>query len=274
VTNSIRTGVGRALDGDYAQFGLSVFRDLAESTSYLGLIAFSLTGQRMSREDEIVLDDLAVSSHVTEPRVWPIKLSWVVGSLGRAVPGYIAGIVALDSDILGGRVGEDAARLLVELRRAVDAGGGGDDAIRLFVEKQPKLFGFGVPVRSVDERLVAFKAALAHRNYQPGEHWKLAERFWRVARDSRRIEVNIIGATAALCLDLGFTPAQIAPMAVMLLTPTFLANATEAAAQSPEILRSLPDECVRYVGPAPRESPRAIAARAATTTNPGSSEPA
>jgi hypothetical protein len=49
--------------------------------------------------------------------------------------------------------------------------------------------------------------------------WQLAQRFWRIARDTRRIEVNIIGATAAICLDLGFTPAQVAPMAVMLLTP-------------------------------------------------------
>jgi hypothetical protein len=265
---AIRTGVGRALDGEYAQYGLSVFRDLAGCTSYLGLIAFSLTGRRIRPEDEIVLDDLSVSSHVTEPRVWPIKLSWVVGALGRAVPGYIAGIIALDSDILGGRVAEDAARLLLELRAAVaSAPADDDDAIRAFVARQPKLFGFGVPVRAVDERLVAFKAALARRGYPPGEHWKLAERFWRVARDTRRIEVNIIGATAALCLDLGFTPAQVAPMAVMLLTPTFIANATEAAAQSPEVLRCLPEECIRYTGPAPRESLRAIAARNGSAAN-------
>ncbi len=261
MSNAIRTGVGRALEGDYVQFGLSVYGDLAERTTYLGLIAFSLTGRRMLPTDEAVLDDLAVSSHVTEPRVWPIKLSWVAGSLGRAVPGYIAGILALDSDILGGRVAEDAAQLLLELKAKVDAAGGADDAIRTFVKEQAKLFGFGVPVRAVDERLVAFKTALEHRKYPPGPYWQLAERFWRIARDSRGIEVNIIGATAALCLDLGFTPAQVAPMAVMLLTPTFLANATEAAAQSPEVLKSLPPECIRYVGPAPRESARAIAAR-------------
>jgi len=258
MTAPIRTGVGRAVDGDYDQFGLSVYRDLAESTSYLGLIAFSLTGRRLSRAEETVLDDLAVSSHVTEPRVWPIKLSWIVGALGRPMPGYIAGIVALDSDILGGRVGTDAARLLVELRGFLAASGDTDDAIREFVGRQPKLFGFGVPVRAVDERLVAFKAALANRGYPCGEHWRLAERFWRIVKEERRVEVNIIGATAAICLDLGFTPAQVAPMAVMLLTPTFLGNATEAAAQSPAVLRRLPPESIRYVGPPPRESPRAL----------------
>lgn len=257
MTAPIRTGVGRAAHGDYYQFGSSVYRDLAESTSYLGLIAFSLTGRRLSRAEETVLDDLAVSSHVTEPRVWPIKLSWVVGSLGRPMPGYVAGIVALDSDILGGRVGADAARLLVELRVFLASAGDTDDAIRAFVARQPKLFGFGVPVRAVDERLVAFKRALVNRAYPCGEHWQLAERFWRVVKEERRVEVNIIGATAAICLDLGFTPAQVAPMAVMLLTPTFLGNATEAAAQAPGALKRLPPEAIRYVGPPPRQSPRA-----------------
>lgn len=264
----IRTGVGRAVDGDYHQFGLSVYRDLAEKTSYLGLIAFSLTGRRLSRAEETVLDDLAVSSHVTEPRVWPIKLSWIVGSLGRPMPGYIAGIVALDSDILGGRVGTDAARLLVELRSFLTVAWDTDDAIREFVADQPKLFGFGVPVRSVDERLVAFRTALANRAYPCGPFWQLAERFWRIARDTRRVEVNIIGATAAICLDLGFTPAQVAPMAVMLLTPTFLGNATEAAAQSPEVLKHLPPEAIRYVGPPPRESPRSVLARQLQSSRP------
>lgn len=256
----VRTGIGRAAAGDYDQFGLSVYRDLVGRTSYLGLIAFALTGRRLSPAEEDMLDDLATSSHVSEPRVWPIKITWIAGSLGRSVPAYVCGSIALDSDMVGGRVAEDAARMLVDLDGEVSAAGGGDDAILQFVTAHRHLYGFGVPFRAFDERLVAFKGALDRRGHVPGRFWQLAERFWRIARESRRIEVNIIGATAALCLDLGFTPTQVAPMAVMLLTPTFLANATEAAAQSPEVLRRLPDDCVRYIGPPPRLSPRAAAA--------------
>lgn len=255
--STIRTGVGRAGPGDYEQFGLSVYRDLVGRTSYLGLIAFSLTGRRLSPTEEDMLDDLAASSHVTEPRVWPIKLTWIAGSLGRAVPGYVCGTIALDSDMVGGRVAEDAAKMLVAVDEAVKAAGGGDEAIAKFVNDNRHLYGFGVPVRAYDERLVAFRAALERRGIAGGHFWQLAQRFWRIAKESRRIEVNIIGATAAICLDLGFTPAQVAPMAVMLLTPTFLGNATEAAAQSPESLKRLPPEAIRYVGPPPRESPRA-----------------
>lgn len=259
--STIRTGVGRAGPGDYEQYGLSVYRDLVGRTSYLGLIAFALTGRRLSATEEDVLDDLASSSHVTEPRVWPIKITWIAGALGRSVPAYVCGTIALDSDMVGGRVAEDAAKMLVAVRDAVVAGGGGDDVITTFVNEHRHLYGFGVPFRAYDERLVAFKAALERRGIAGGPFWQLAERFWRIARDTRRVEVNIIGATAAICLDLGFTPAQVAPMAVILLTPTFLGNATEAAAQSPDVLKRLPPEAIRYVGPPPRESPRALAAR-------------
>jgi hypothetical protein len=254
---AIRTGVGRALDGAYEQFGLSVYDDLLGETSYLGLIVFSLTGRRITRADEAILDELTVSSHVSEPRVWPIKVSWITAALGRAIPGYVAGIIALDSDILGGRVGEDAARALVELDAAVENGGEGDEAIVAFVARQSRLHGFGVPVRAVDERLVAFRSALVRRQYPAGKYWRLAERYWRVVKEVRNLEVNIIGAMAAICLDLGLVPAQVVPMAITLLQPTFLSNATEAAAQSPSVLKSLPAASVRYAGPEPRVSPRA-----------------
>jgi len=255
---TIRTGVGRAVEGGYEQFGKSVYGDLVGHTSYLGLIVFSLTGRRITRADEALLDELTVASHVSEPRVWPIKLSWIVASLGRALPGYVAGIIALDSDILGGRVGEDAARSLVELQAAVAGSGGGDQDIVAFIHRQTKLYGFGVPVRSVDERLVAFRAALAQQGYETGEHWALAQRYWRLVKEVRGVEVNIIGAAAAILLDLGFTPEQVAPMAVTLLQPTFLSNALEASVQSPPDLKCLPREAVCYTGPAPRISARAV----------------
>lgn len=258
--NGIHTGVGRALGGDYEQFGASIYRDLLGCTSYLGLIAFGLTGRRLSAKEEAILDDLAVASHVPEPRVWPIKIAWIAGALGRSVPAYLCAATALDSDILGGRISENAARLLVALDHAVVSRSDSDAAIAEFVQQNRHLHGFGVPLRPYDERLVAFRAAMERRAFVGGRFWQLADRFWQIVRESRGIEVNIIGATAAICLDMGFTPAQVAPMAVLLLTPTFLANATEAAAQAPDVLKRLPSERVRYVGVDPRVSPRAQAA--------------
>jgi hypothetical protein len=260
---TIRTRLGRAGFGDYDHFGVRVFRDLAGTTSYLGLIAFAITGRRLSPHDEAILDDLAVSSHVPEPRVWPMKLSRIGSSGGRPMPGFLCGSVVLDSDLLGGRVAEDAAAALVELRARVAAED--DDApIVAFVEERKRLVGFGVPFRDVDERVVSMRECLQRRARTDGAYWALAERFWRVVKERRGVPANIVGATAAICLDLGFEPREIAPMAAVLLQPTLLANAVAGAVESPEELRQLPDDAIRYVGPAPRESPRSLAARSAT----------
>lgn len=160
---TVRTRVGRSLTGDYDHFGLRVFRDLAGHTSYLGLVAFAVTGRRLSQADEAILDDLAVSSHVPEPRVWPIKLSRLGSSMGRAMPGFLCGSVALDCDLVGGRVAEHAADLLVALRAHLDYSTDDDAGIDTFLEHRDRLIGFGVPLRSVDERVVAFRACLERR---------------------------------------------------------------------------------------------------------------
>ncbi|AKU95925.1 Citrate synthase (si) [Labilithrix luteola] len=260
--DEIRTHVGRAIHGDYEHFGLRVFRDLLGHTSYLGLIAFAISGRRLSRDDEQLLDDLAVTAHVTEPRVWPIKLTRVVASLGRTMPAFVSGVVALDSDIVGGRVANEATRVLTDLAKHVEQHGETDASIADFVVSRKRLVGFGVPFRETDERLDALRAVLERRGRAPGKYWTLAERFWRIVKEKRGVEANIIGGTAAVCLDLGFNEQEASAMAVTLLQPTFLSNAVEGAAQKSAVLRQLPDEAMRYAGAAPRKSPRALAAEA------------
>lgn len=265
---TIRTRVGRSLTGDYDHHGVRVFRDLAGRTSYLGLIAFAVTGRKISKDDEAVLDDLAVASHVPEPRVWPIKLSRLGASVGRAMPGFLCGSVALDCDLVGGRVAEDAANLLQELRAHLDATTDDDESIATFIAGRGRLIGFGVPLREVDERVVAFRTCLARRGRSDGAYWRLGERFWKIVKRLRGVEVNIIGATAAIGLDIGFAPRDIVPLAAVLLQPTLLANAVAGAVESPEQLLNLAPEEVRYVGPPPRESPRAEAAKCSVIARP------
>lgn len=261
--DEIVTHVGKAIAGDYEHFGLRVYRDLLGSTSYMGLIVFSVSGKRMTRADEEILEDIAVACHATEPRIWPIKLTRVVSSLGRTMPGFISGCVALDSDLLGGRVANEATRILTDLVAYVAAHGETDDAMRAFLASRRRLVGFGVKARAIDERLTALETSLVRRGRTDGRHWKLAQHFWRIVKEERGFEPNIIGAISAVGLDLGLTEEQISALAVIFLQPTFLANGVEGAAQKSAVLQRLPDEAIRYAGAAPRKSPRALAAEAA-----------
>ncbi len=58
----------------------------------------------------------------------------------------------------------------------------------------------------------------------------------------------MVGATAAVALDLGFKPHEIASITMMITTNLFMSNAIEGAAQREPILRELPTSLIRYVG--------------------------
>jgi hypothetical protein len=60
-------------------------------------------------------------------------------------------------------------------------------------------------------------------------------------------------------LDNGVSVAHVPILAVALTQQTLLANAVEAAQEPAAELRRLPEHMVRYVGPPPRQSPRALA---------------
>lgn len=72
--------------------------------------------------------------------------------------------------------------------------------------------------------------------------------------------MNIAAATAAVFLDVGFSPSQIGSLGPVLLLPNYLANAVEGAEQAPLILQRLPTEAIDDQTPSPRLSPRARAA--------------
>jgi len=78
-------------------------------------------------------------------------------------------------------------------------------------------------------------------------------------RGQHGMPVNIAGLVAAVCLDLGFTPEQLAPLLTLLGCHMIVANAHEGALLRSEVLRRLPDAAIRYVGRPPRVSPQAAA---------------
>jgi len=80
-------------------------------------------------------------------------------------------------------------------------------------------------------------------------------------RRERGIPPNIGLGIAAVLLDFGYTPHQVSALAHFLAQGVFVANAVEAAQQQAPEMQKLADEDVDYVGPARRESPRALERR-------------
>ena len=86
---------------------------------------------------------------------------------------------------------------------------------------------------------------------------RVAMRAVAIARGKLNTEPHVFVAIAALCLDMGMTPYEAGVFGMLPLFHDALANAVEGAEQKPSVLRTLPYNHVKYVGPAPRMSERA-----------------
>lgn len=257
---SLPTRVGQARHGDNHFFGLSVGDDLAGRETVTGLIALSIAGRRLAPEERAVLDDVAVVMTVADPRIWPLKLTRVLSAYGSALPAMAAANLCIEHAHIGHFTTGVAAQNLVELARAVAAGDDVAGAVNEMLGRGGRFMGFGVPFRPRDERVVSLRGCLLARGRAAKPYWKLFEALCEVMYAQKGLSPNIGLGVAAACLDLGFSPREISLLAVALGQTDYLANGVEGAAQAPDVLRELPPHTVRYVGSAPRKSPRALAA--------------
>lgn len=253
------TRVGHAGWGDNRYCGHGVAAELAGSTTLWSLVSLAVGHRRLTAAESSILDDLATCAAAADPRIWPLKAIRLGAAWGRFTGGLSVGLLATD-----GIHGPGPVRACTELLSGIrDRLGDGDDrdleeiVASLLVDPDRRLAGFGVAVREADERVVAFQRCLERRGLQDLPSWSLMRRVEAITIARRAAPVNISGATAAILLELGFAPSQTPPLFLMVLLPNMLANAHEGAAQAPAVLQRLPASAVRYVGAAPRKSPRA-----------------
>ena len=265
---SLRTNLAHAGWRDHILRGRSLFRHLIGSTSFWNLWSLALGGPKLSRSDELVLDALAVSSSAADPRLPPMKVIRLLGSYGGVMAAVAGGLAYQEEASIGTWTAGAAARDLADLATAmaeVPDGGSGPpgEAVALVLDSWRALgrrpAGFGVPARNVDERVVGLRPCLQALGRCEAPFWRLAEEVERCLTKRRPAPLNIAGAAAAACLDLGFKPRQICVLTIAFAQHSFVGNALEGAAAAPEILRRLPTSAVDYRGPPPRRSPRSLA---------------
>jgi hypothetical protein len=258
----IRTRVALHVVGDNLYFGHRV-RGLLGVETMTGLVAMAVTGRRPSEQERAVLDAIAIAMCSADPRIWPLKLTRLVASFGGTLAGYGAAQLAMEGRRIGPWPTGHAARELLELHAAI--GDQLDDELavtretRAFLERKSRIVGLGVPLRDSDERHVALSSWIRENGRDALAYWRLHEALGREARALRKVGVNITLGVAAVLLDLGYTPLQASAVTTFLNQNVFAANAFEAAQQRDPLMQKLPQDCVAYIGPPPRVSPRAAA---------------
>jgi hypothetical protein len=247
----------------HSEFGANRFRgfsvpDLAGHETLTSMAAMAISGRRLDAVERGVLDDVAVSLTLADPRIWPLKISRLVASYGGCLPAMTATVLCLEDALIGHWTTLECAQLFMALRE--EAPELTPEAMFGPVERRlqagQSLYGWGVPFRPQDERLLVLQRRIIERGRDRLPYWQVLQSASGAMRTLKRVEPNMTGGVTATLLDLGFTPRQIPVLCVFLGQTDFLANAVEGSEQRPAVLRKLPDERIRYVGKPPRSSPR------------------
>lgn len=254
--DALPTRVGLAEHGENRFRGLAVGAEMAGRTSSWSTLALAVGHATLRQEVAELLDDMLACSLAADPRIWPLKVTRLISSFGRVAPAMAAGILSTGGGFMGWGTYAPAARFLERYAAEQD----GSTVLAETLEKYRHVPGFGVAFRAKDERAVAFRSCVASRGFDRGRYWRTLGRAEEELR-SRNVQVNIAGVSAAILLDLEFSPEQIDALGPILLLPNYLANAVEGAAQAPAILRTLPADCIDDRTPVPRLSPRAQKAK-------------
>ncbi len=257
----IKTRVAYCGTFEYRFCGHSVFDELTGTETFLGVAALALLQRRLTTEERCLLDVMSLILTAADPRIWPLKVARLAAGFGAPE----AGLAAANLCLIGSKLGPDTvhrtAAFLLEVQNAAGPLPHDEESLTaaalLTMKSHRMVPGFGVPGRSFDQRLRVLDAHLAavHRTDLPFHQIK--EAVVRAAKTHiPKAPPNVSLGLAASCLDMGFRPEDMGPLAHLLAMNAELANAVEGARNPASELQCLPDKAIRYVGPAPRTSPR------------------
>jgi citrate synthase len=249
----LKTRMGQAFVGTRAVFrGHDLHADL-RAMDWLELFVFGITGRRFTASQVRMLHAMWVYTSYPDARIWNNRVAALAGST-RSTPGLgiSAALAMSEATIYGGHPFVSAIDFLGRARRAVAHGTALADFVALELKGQ-RIYGYGRPIASVDERLPWLIDLAKELHLDGGPHLAIAFEVEHilVERDPR-LRMNYAALMAAIAADMGLTPNELHHFQV----PVFLAGMSpcfiEASERAPGTVFPLSCEHIVYEGTAKR----------------------
>ena len=256
----LRTGVGACYPGSHAVFrGHDLHRELRDM-DWVALYVFGITGRRLAPPQIEMLHALWVYTSYPDARLWNNRVAALAGSArSSANLGVAAALAISEATVYGGLAGLRAIDFLQRTLARVEAGA---QLAPLVLEeaRAHRVYGYGRPIHSTDERLPWIMALATRLGLERGRHVELAFAVEKVLLPRYpQLRMNYASLHAALIADMGLSAREYQ----LLRIPTFLAGmppcVVEAAAKPEGALFPTPCAGVAYEGVARRPWPTATA---------------
>lgn len=252
----LHTRVGAAFPGSHAVFrGHDLHLDL-QHLGWVDLYAFGVTGRRLTPAQSEMIQALWVCTSYPDSRIWNNRVAALAANArSSANLAMIAGVAVSEAMVYGGNAALRSMNFLQQAVKRVAAGEGLEEIVWAET-RESKIFGFGRPINSVDERLPVIIALAEKLGMRDGPHLTLAFEVERILLSRYpNLRMNFGGLQAAMVSDIGLSLREYQ----MLRVPHFLGGmvpcVAEAAEKEEGTLFPTPCSGVAYEGPAPRAWP-------------------
>lgn len=251
-TDRMPTRMGQAFVGTRAVFrGQDLHAELRHM-DWMALFVHGITGRHHSETQVKLLHALWVCTSYPDARLWNNRTAALAAS-ARSTPGLgIAAALAMsEATIYGGHPYVSSIDFLIRARQQGD--------LAAFVEAelaQGRIYGYGRPIASIDERLPWVLGIARELQLDDGPHLRIALEVEQllVARNPK-LRMNYAALMSALCADLGFSRTEMHHFQV----PVFLAGMSPCFVEAAErpAGATFPMSCahIAYEGPARRRWP-------------------
>lgn len=253
----LRTSMGACFPGVRAVFrGHDLHHELRD-LDWLELYAFGITGRRFTAPQVRLLHAMWVYTSYPDARIWNNRVAALAGSV-RSTPGLgVAAALAVSEAVAYG--GHPFVRAIDFLQQAHIKMAQGQDLAEIARQELAlrRVYGFGRPITSADERLRWLLARAEELGLDQGPHLRLAFELEPILVAHRKeLQMNYAGMVAAMAADLGFSPGEFQHF----MFAAFLAGMPPCyleAAQRPEgTLFPVPCRDIEYQGRSQRRWPR------------------
>jgi hypothetical protein len=217
----LRTKVGACYPGTHAVFrGHDLHRDLRDM-DWVSLFVFGITGRRLEPAQVEMLNALWVYTSYPDTRLWNNRVAALSASArSSANLGLAAALALSEATVYGGGAGLRSITFLQQTATEVD--GGADLATLVLSEARARrVYGYGRPINSTDERLPWIVALAQRLGLDGGRHYRLAFEVENILLPAfPKLRMNYAALHAALIADMGLSAREYQ----MLRLPTFLAG--------------------------------------------------
>lgn len=187
--------------------GRDVLNDLGHRP-WMEYFIYGINGLEDSRFARFVEGVWALTTSYPDPRLWNNRVAALAGTVrSTGVMALSAGIAVSEASLYGLRTSKGALDFLYRADRKLAEGAPLEDVVWEELRTHRRVFGYGRPITSVDERVGPLLAFARSLGMGDGKFLRLAFDIENYLKNSRlKYRINIAGVVAGLVADEGRTP--------------------------------------------------------------------